>query len=477
MRIRIGGTDPTTVRRHLFVSAALVAALAFTMAGCGKKARPKQEQAPVALAAAGAEQEHWRRLYDRRRPEAPERYRVFPRQPRDNRFGEFDDALHRGLDRQPELPPLPTDDIPPDPRPAGIAPAPVDRAGPNAPFGKSTPASASANRTDGMLVQNRFYPIEQLVYGADYPELDKPELYRLMPRDIVTVTVKDYPEFGGQLEIQADGTVHIANTSDFVRIRGLTAEEAGSAIGAALAKYVKGECLVRVQANRARGGYYLVFGDVLQPGRFPMGMEPIRLSEALLAANWEANPARRDMDGDELGPSFPTASPRGRYVAPASADLARVMLVTPHRSQPSRTIHDVRAAMMGVRAKDPFVRPGQIIIVPSLQPGRNRELGIEAPESLAPGTGFAGAETPARLPDVASASGSGANGERSPSRPWVEVSMEEAYRVNRNVSGSIVEAEMIVHDQSFAETERQPGQAGANGGARRSRARGWGQGF
>lgn len=476
MRIRIGGTDPTPARRHLFASAALIAAavsvLAFLLSGCGKKPRPAPEQAPVAIAVPGAEQEHWRRLYDERRPDAPERYQVFPKQPRDNRFGEFDDSRQQGLDRQPELPPLPTDrapaiPAPPDPRPSGFAPAVPVRAGSNQAPVRQAPANVAA----GMTTHERFYPLEQLVYGGDYPELDKPELYRLMPRDIVTVTVKDHPEFCGQLEIQADGTVHIANTPDLVRIRGLTAEEAASAIRLALAKYVKGECLVRVQANRARGGYYMVFGDVLQPGRFPMGMEPVRLSEALLAANWEANPARRDMDGDELGPSFPAASPRGRYVAPASADLARVMLITPHRSQPSRTVHDVRSAMMGVQSEDPLVRPGQIIVVPSVVPERNRALGVEPPEALAPGKGFAGSGTPARLPDVQPASSANADApdSRGPSRPWVEASMEEAYQVNRNVPVTTVDQSIAAQEPSYY--MEMPG------GERRIRTRGWDKGF
>ncbi|MDR2391686.1 MAG: polysaccharide biosynthesis/export family protein [Planctomycetota bacterium] len=246
--------------------------------------------------------------------------------------------------------------------------------------------------------------MEQLVYGGGHPDFDRPESYRLMPRDVVTLAIKDHPELSGELEIQPDGTVHLPNTADLVRLRGLTADEAAAAVREAAAVYVKGDCAVRIQTNRARGGYYFVFGEVLQPGRFPMGLEPVRLSDAILAANWEANPARRDLDGDELGPSFPAAAPRGRYVSPAMADLARVMLITPHRSQPARTTHDMRSALLGVTGDDPIVRPGQIIVVPSLDPDRNAALGGILPSTpTAPprAAGFSGAGSSSRLPPPA----------------------------------------------------------------------------
>ncbi|MDR1744411.1 MAG: polysaccharide biosynthesis/export family protein, partial [Planctomycetota bacterium] len=341
---------------------------------------------------------------------------------RNNDFGEFDDSLYAGLDAQPSLPGLPGgQDIMPMmggpssyPVPAALAPEyrfeskPSNRAISSSPVslpGAAGAAAAAASGQAGITAGSHFYPIEQLVFGGDYPDIDKPELYRLMPRDVVTVTVKDHPEFSGTLDIQADGTVRIANTPDLIRLRGLAVDEAAEEIRRTLQVYVKGECVVRVQANRARGGYYFVFGDVNQPGRFPMGLEPVRLSDAILAANWEANPNRMEQD-DELGPAFPAAGPRGKFIAPRSADMARVMLITPHRSQPVRTLHDVRSAMLGMTGNDPAVRPGQIIVVPSLDPHKNRSLGLEMPDrtvppdGLMPGGGFSGADSPARLPEV-----------------------------------------------------------------------------
>ena len=446
--------------------AAFVVALAVA-AGCLPASKPKGQPvcpAPVVAGndAAAQEEAYWRNQYSRNRPVPPKEFQVPPKPPRNNRFGEFDDGLYHGLDRQPTLPALPGDSAAASAaRGSGYPLPPSDLAQfGGAPAGGSTaPAvtetamartasssSGTAARPGGIRSEQHFYPMEQLVYGGDYPDIDRPELYRLMPKDVITVTVRDHPEFSDQLEIQPDGTVKVPNAHDLVRLRGLTVEEAAEAFRQTLQPYVRGDCQVRVQANRARGGYYYIFGDVLQPGRFPMGLEPIRLSEAVLAANWEANPSRRDADGDELGPAFPAASPRGKYVAPASADMARIMLITPHRSQPVRTVHDVRSAMMGVTANDPAIRPGQIIVVPSLLPERNRALGIDLPgagasapvaaQGAMTGQGFSTGASPARLPDVAPEPTVRVPSADSWGVSMVEANMTGAYDDNRNSGGA-----------------------------------------
>lgn len=371
-------------------------------------------EAPVVATDTPTQEEaYWQNRYRNNRPTPPEQYQVFPKPPRNNQFGEFDDSAHQGLDKQPALPALPADQFMAEfggsSGASTIAASYPVRAEKGEGPRPAAPATGTGPQSgSGIMAGNHYYPMEQLVYGGDHPDIDRPENYRLMPKDAITVTVRDHPEFSGQLEIQPDGTVRIPNAHDLVRLRGLTVDAAAEELRRVISVYVRGDCQVRVQANRARGGYYFVFGDVLQPGRFPMGMEPIKLTDAVLAANWEANPARRDADGDELGPSFPAASPRGRYIAPRTADLAAVTLVTPHRSQPVRSQYDVRSAMLGVAAQDPIIRPGQIIVVPSLDPQRNRELGLEAvlPERPSPAPfrqadGFAGSGATPRLPEVA----------------------------------------------------------------------------
>ena len=407
---------PVTIPAFLAALVALV-----VVCGCLPEANKNQALGPaprVDTDAPDAQTAFWRDQYKKNRTVPPREFTVAPKPARNNDFGEFDDALYAGLDSQPTLPGLPggQDLMPmlggPASYPVPGALSPQYRVGadgvalsPVSFPGAAGAAAAAASGQAGITAGTHYYPIEQLVFGGDYPDIDKPELYRLMPKDAISVTVRDHPEFSGKLDIQADGTVRVPNTPDLIRLRGLTVDEAAEEIRRNLQVYIKGECVVRVQANRARGGYYFVFGDVSQPGRFPMGLEPIKLSDAVLAANWEANPNRMDPD-DELGPAFPAANPRGKFMAPRSADMARVMLITPHRSQPVRTVHDIRSAMLGMKNEDPVVRPGQIVVVPSLDPRRNVSLGLDMPDNtippdgLMPGQGFSGAGSPARLPAV-----------------------------------------------------------------------------
>ncbi len=55
--------------------------------------------------------------------------------------------------------------------------------------------------------------------------------------------------------------------------------------------------------------------------------------------------------------------------------------------------------MQGMTGDDPLIRPGQIIIVPSLDQEKNAGL-PEVPEGLMPGQGFASAGASAKLPEV-----------------------------------------------------------------------------
>lgn len=485
-------TPPPTTPKSRRFSLLLAVFLAVAVSGCLDAKRVCRDEVVLTPAEAErwkkaeekkAKKAHYRREYEKNRPIPPDKYSVLPKRRGDNSFAEFSEERFEGLDAQPELPPLPQDRPAPGP---GAAPSPFaprgtapDAPGISATLSAPVPADAarprrtsrnSGLRPAGIQSGAHFHPVEQLVYGGEYPDLDKPELYRLMPKDVITVTVKDHPEFSGQAQIQPDGTVRLPNTPDLVRLRGLTAEEAAQAVRDSLAGYVKGECLVRVQANRARGGYYYVFGDVLQPGRFPMGIEPIRLSEAILAANWEANPSRLDADGDELGPAFPAAAPRGRYIAPQTADMAGVVLITPHRSQPARSVHDARSALLGMRGEDPVIRPGQIIVVPSLDRGRNAELGLDATLDGAThgtGGGFSTASGPARLPEYLPPAPR-RSGPREVITPR-QSSMTAAFDANMNT------------EVEFEQPQAASGQAGTNkpttAGGRSTRAEGWHMGF
>lgn len=495
--------------RSLFtmLAPALLLALLFAATpaffGCIPAQKTEPTAAPVVnTEAPDPETAYWKNEYRKNRMEPPRDFQVQPKPMPDNQFGEFNDGMFLGMDQQPRLPDLPGEpNIMPAvggpaayPAPASSYPMPPSRRREEVVMHASQPQSAPtalgqpirSPKPAGIATDAHFYPIEQLVFGGDYPDIDKPESYRLMPKDEASVTVKDHPEFSGKLVVQPDGTVRVPNTPDLVRIRGMTVDEAAEEIRRHLSVYVRGECVVRLQANRARGGYYFVFGDVLQPGRFPMGMEPVRLSDAVLAANWEANPARLDADGDELGPAFPAASPRGKFIAPRSADLARVMLITPHRSQPARTVHDVRSAMLGVTANDPVVRPGQIIVVPSLNPERNLSLGLdmpsvgEPPEAKTSGAGFSGANSSMRLPEISPPQRRAAYSEEPP-RQRVEDNMATAFDAQSTTGAldvdaavgeyceTVVEEEVVFPASGAVVTEYAPARGGAPVGRRLGR--------
>ncbi len=450
-----------------------LAGVAFCLVGCFPSSNGPVRPAPVVdTGAPTPRMAAARSQFVENRPVPPATFEVPARPLRDNSFGEFEEGLYAGLDRQNTLPELPGDpmimpmlggpasySMPASSYPTAVT-LPGMRSGPGG-GSLSRPeaagvaaAAATRSRPAGIDTGETFYAIEQLVFGGDYPDIDRPELYRLQPKDVITVTVKDHPEFSDKLEIQPDGTVRIPNAPDLVRLRGLTVDEAADEIRRSIQAYIKGETVVRVQANRARGGYYFVFGDVTQPGRFPMGLEPIRLSDAVLAANWEVNRNRMD-DDEDLGPAFPAASARGKYIAPRSADMARVMLITPHRSQPSRTVHDVRSAMLGVTRSDPVVRPGQIIVVPSLDPEKNLSLGLDfpeigvPPEGLRPGAGFSNASSPARLPEVLPYRDVLAGAATVPVQPVVS-NMASAFMTQNNVP-----AIPIIEDEPEPEAEEE----------------------
>ena len=99
-----------------------------------------------------------------------------------------------------------------------------------------------------------------------------------------------------------------------------------------------------------------------------MGITPIRLSEAVFRANsnilrfgGETGLTREERFREEM-----EISPREGYRLPTYSDLMHVSVITPHRSHPSRRVYNVKSALLqGVTGKDPVLRSGQIVFVPS----------------------------------------------------------------------------------------------------------------
>lgn len=272
--------------------------------------------------------------------------------------GEFADVHYTGPGA-PSLPPLPGDrtvDIP------GFA----DRMEGTGRIEGAAPGGPALR-----VYRETLRPMEQLVYGGEHPELSPPEAYRFESRDRLRITVREHPELSGEVDVGEDGRLRLPGTDDFIPAQGKTVDDIAVAVRRTVAPYLKGAPEVTVDAVRTRGAYYSVFGAVRHPGRYPMGSRPVRLSEAVLSANWTPLAGDESQRIDELGPAFPAAQARGRYDPPGDADLRAVRLFTPHRSRPMRTLHDVEAALTrGARGDDPYIRPGQIVVVPSTDPSR-----------------------------------------------------------------------------------------------------------
>ncbi len=298
------------------------------------------------------------------RPEAPETYEMAAKQPQFRSFPEFGaqsaTAAGRadGRGRAPKLPPL---QQPATSRArSGLRPLQVTVGGPEGE--RSVPPRPNALATDGMQ------PLSQLIYGGSHPDRDSSGRYQFHVRDRIAIHVAEHPEFSGEVDVLQDGSVNIPNTDDYVEVQGMDVDQVRRAITDKIAPYIKGPPQVKVNIAFGRGEYYYVFGEVRNQGRFPMGITPIRLSEAVFRANsnilrfgGETGLTREERFREEM-----ELSPREGYRLPTYADLMHVSVITPHRSHPTRRVYNVKSPLLqGVTGKDPVLRSGEIVFVPS----------------------------------------------------------------------------------------------------------------
>ncbi|MBP5233953.1 MAG: polysaccharide biosynthesis/export family protein [Planctomycetes bacterium] len=234
-------------------------------------------------------------------------------------------------------------------------------AGPNPDLADSRPLTVEGLNPKAPM------PVEQKVYGGVYPEesADAPYLHQIGDR--VSIRIVEQPELSGLAVVERDGRLRIPGTEDFVAAKGLDATQIASAVARAVRPYVRKFPVVRVVTEQASGGYYYVLGGVKNQGRFPLGMSPVTLSEAVFRANSSllARPRTLDAEGNAPG--------RENFQTAGNAALERVLLITPHRTAPQAAVYNVAAALYGgVGAQNPVIKPGQIIVV-----GQNDNLRIE----------------------------------------------------------------------------------------------------
>ncbi len=209
-------------------------------------------------------------------------------------------------------------------------------------------------------------PVEQLIYGGSYPERDEPTNYRLSAGDTVRITVEDHPEFNGVVAVENDGVVKIPGTEDVVDAENRLIDEITREVEKTLTPYVNHAPAVKIRLHTAIGGYYFIFGEVVNAGRFPIGRKPIRLSEAVFRANSQRFEAGKDQTVEEAIDRNASFGAREKFRLPPFAKLESVSVITPHRSHPIREEYDLKSALLqGVTGQDPMIRPGQIVFVNS----------------------------------------------------------------------------------------------------------------
>jgi protein involved in polysaccharide export with SLBB domain len=200
-------------------------------------------------------------------------------------------------------------------------------------------------------------PIEQKVYDGVFAKYGEDQPYLHHDGDTIMVAVKEQAEFSGEATITRDGNLKIPGTEDYVAARGRDATQIENLIARTLRPYLRLAPVVRVTTTRGGGGYYYVLGGVKNQGKFPLGIKPLALSEAVFRANAASGESLNLEDAANQ-------AARMNFTLANNAALERVLLITPHPTAPQATVYNIAAALYGgVTGQNPAVRDGQIIVV------------------------------------------------------------------------------------------------------------------
>ncbi|MFH0910559.1 MAG: polysaccharide biosynthesis/export family protein [Planctomycetota bacterium] len=220
-------------------------------------------------------------------------------------------------------------------------------------------------------------PVRELIYGGPYVPYEGIRPYRFGVNDQILLRVEGHDELSGKLQVITDGTVELPLVRERIPAIDRTREELKRAIVRSLAKYVEGEPRVELGIDFAAGRYYYVFGEVQTAGRFPMGIRPVTVSEAVFRANSSSLLDAKRRSGtyggvwEEVGVEERIraeldTSHRENFLVSQTADFRKIYVITPHRTRPTREIVNVKAILYeGKTGDDRVVKPGQVIFVPS----------------------------------------------------------------------------------------------------------------
>ncbi|HOQ44656.1 MAG TPA: polysaccharide biosynthesis/export family protein [Bryobacteraceae bacterium] len=108
-----------------------------------------------------------------------------------------------------------------------------------------------------------------------------PKTFSLGPEDVIFVRVWREPDLSGQLVIRPDGRITMPLIGE-VDANGVAPDELATRISEALSKYINNpQVLVQVMAVRSKR--YLIDGEVLRPGAYPLAV-PTTVFDAITLA-------------------------------------------------------------------------------------------------------------------------------------------------------------------------------------------------
>lgn len=138
----------------------------------------------------------------------------------------------------------------------------------------------------GTAAQTTEEPLKGEDAPAEAPQLRefREKRYRLNPGDVLEVIYRYTPEFDQTVRVHPDGYIVLRIVGE-LEVAGLTLEEARRAITEKAAERLR-DPEVTLLLKEFQKPYYIVAGEVLQPGRFEMNEEITALQAVMMAGGF-----------------------------------------------------------------------------------------------------------------------------------------------------------------------------------------------
>lgn len=190
--------------------------------------------------------------------------------------------------------------------------------------------------------EGRKFDIEKLrgyeepgpVFSKDV-KVRKVKKYTIGKKDVITVTVKRHSEFSGDFKVGNDGTITIRHLDKKVDAVGMYEDELAVVVAEKLSPYTKLYPEVKVKIKNPLSRFYYVFGAAGKKGKFYMGLNEVRILDAVIDAGFLSGSASND-----------------------------IHIITPDREEPTYAVVNMREIFLGKMKNNVKIKPGDIIYVP-----------------------------------------------------------------------------------------------------------------